>query len=56
MTYKELLEKLSAMSDTELALTATVWVSDDDEFFAVRYMDNQDEDDVLDADHPFMVI
>ena len=56
MTYKELLTRLSAMSDAELALDATVWVSDVDEFWPVRYVLENAEADVLDEGHPYMAI
>lgn len=56
MTYKELLTRLSAMSESELALDATVWVSDFDEFWCVRYVSDDAEADVLDKGHPYMAI
>jgi hypothetical protein len=54
MTYKDLLLRLSAMSNEELEMTATVWVSDFDEFWPVRYVLENPEADVLDKGHPYM--
>ena len=54
MTYRELLAALSELSNEELDLTATVYVSSFDEYFAIEH-GNRCRDGVLDEDYPIMV-
>lgn len=55
MTYKKLLSFLNNLSEEELNMTATIQISD--EFFAVSHASKTDDfDDILDANHPVIVV
>jgi hypothetical protein len=57
MTYKELQTLLSELSDEQLNMTATVYFADADEYWAIDSPAISGEDnDVLDADHPYLVV
>lgn len=53
-TYRELLEALLELSEEELDLSATVEV--EDEFYPIIATDRYRSDDVLDLNHPLLVI
>ena len=48
MTYRQLIERLSNLSEEQKDCDVTVWLAHRDEFFPL--------DDVLDRDHPFLLI
>ena len=57
-TWRELLEKISKMTDEQLNSTVTVHAQSIDEFIPVDHFELNDsqEDDRLDDGHPFLVI
>lgn len=57
-TYRHLLEELQKLTPEQLDMTATVFVPGIDEFYPVDSIcyGNPDENDVLDADHPFLTL
>ena len=56
MTYQELKDLLSEFSDEQLRMTVTVYVNDADEYFAIESPAiSGDDNDVLDADHPYLI-
>ena len=57
MTYRELLEKLQAMSADRLDDTVTVYEPYEDEYIAaVELVESTEENDVLDPGHLIMVL
>ena len=59
MKYRELLEQLQQLDQLQLDQDVTVYVSEQDEYFALRpdYPTAVSEtDDVLDGDHFYLVI
>jgi hypothetical protein len=57
MTYKELKELLIEFSDEQLQMTATVYVTDSDEYWAIDFPAISGEDnEALDTDHPYFVV
>ena len=55
-TYRDMLAYLNTFTQEQLDLTATVFDSDEDEFYAIDVDNITREADVLDADHPYFVI
>lgn len=61
ITYGDLFRHLQTFTDEQLNLTASVYVSDIDETFAIRNMRNVQDNDtdpvagVLDNGHPIMI-
>ncbi|MEA3339250.1 MAG: hypothetical protein U9R15_04730 [Chloroflexota bacterium] len=58
MTYKQLLEKLIKLNDSQLNMTASIHLPFDDEYYGVRSFGytNERDCDVLDNNHPIMTI
>lgn len=56
MTYKQMLSFINELSDEQLEMDVTVYLETDDEFFPVLDFAVTDETDVLDTDHPYIVI
>lgn len=56
MTYKELAAMIGIMNDEQQSCDATVYLSETDEYLPVNKVGVQDEDDVLDKNHPFLTI
>lgn len=56
ITYRELLNKLKSLDEVDLDTTATIFLSESDEYFAVNKIEVTKEDDVLDADHLILVV
>jgi len=54
MTYKELRDKLSGLTDEQLGCDVTFHDTIIDEFFAVESLEINEADDVLDAHHPYL--
>lgn len=57
MTYRDILEKLSQMNDTELNMDAVIYDSEVDEYHPVMYImfSNEKDCDVLIDGHPVMI-
>jgi hypothetical protein len=56
-TYRELLEALKELTEEELDMTATIYDKTFDAFIPIDYTEKTvDEDDVLEACHPIIVI
>ena len=55
-TYRQLLEALSELSQEELDMHVTVYDSTREEYYPLNYTGKTEGDDVLDADHPIMII
>lgn len=58
MTYAELLAELQSLDPDRLQDTVTVYISDDDEFYAVKEMQIAvgDDNSVLDDGHAYLEI
>ena len=59
MKYRQLLDELQLLSEEQLDQDVTVYVSGVDEYYALRPdypVAVSEEDDVLDADHFYLVI
>ena len=60
MTYAELADTINSMTDEQLNTDVTVYVSGVDEFYSLSndgsLMMSTDDNDVLDIDHPYLVI
>jgi len=61
MTYKELQDKLNTMSKKQLGMDVTVYIREEDEYFPLVTdypvcESDEDENDVLDHNHPYLVI
>ena len=60
MTYAQLAEKISTMTEDQLNSDVTVYVSGVDEFYSVvddyPFLISCDDTDVLDIGHPYLVI
>lgn len=56
MTYRNLKELLSTMSERELNMTATVFVPGVDEYYAAAVAFTDESQDVLDPGHPVITI
>lgn len=60
MTYSQLLEQLKSLSPEQLKLDVTVLATETDELYGLRedypLVFSTEEDDRLDANHPYIVI
>lgn len=56
MTYRELLEELSSLSDEQLDCTVTVEVELADECYPAEWRISGDEHPSLDPDHPIIYV
>jgi len=57
MTYRELHQRINDLDDDQLAMNVTVYDSYRDEFWSVdRFVPLNTDNDVLDAEHPYVVI
>lgn len=60
MTYAELIEQLKLLTPDQLKMDVTVLVSETDELYGLRedypWVFSTENDDRLDAKHPYMVI
>lgn len=56
MTYKDLLEKLQGLSESQLNCNITVELGPEDEFYPAEFRISGDENDVLDPDHPVIFV
>jgi len=55
-TYRQLLEALQELSSDELDLHVTIYDSSREVYHPLNYTGKCEGDDVLDADHPIMII
>ncbi len=55
MTYRDLLQKLTDLTEEQLNQNVTVFFKYADEYVPIEGMKIADEDDVLDKGHPYMV-
>ena len=55
-TYRDLLEALQEMSSDELDLNVTIYDMQREVYHPLNYTGKCEGDDVLDADHPIMII
>ena len=55
-TYRDLLEALQELSSDELDLHVTIYDTQRDVYHPLNYTGKCEGDDVLDADHPIMII
>jgi len=55
-TYRDLLEALQELSSDELDLHVTIYDTQRDIYHPLNYTGKCEGDDVLDADHPIMII
>jgi len=55
-TYRQLLAALHELSPEELDLNVTIYDSSREEYYPLNYTDKTDDDDVLDSNHPIMII
>jgi len=55
-TYRQLLEALQELSQDELDMHVTVYDSTNEEYYPLNYTGKCEGDDVLDTDHPIMII
>ena len=58
MTYRELAALIMEFDDEQLDSNVTIYHSDQDEYFPLAYtpLAITAEDDVLDANHPYLII
>jgi len=56
LTYEQLKARLADMDESQLKSTVTVYNSYTDEYEPVTSCEYSEEDDVLDAFHPFLII
>ncbi len=57
MTYAELASMIANMTDEQKSMTVTVYIEDKDEYFGMNELaTSQHDNDVLDSDHPYLVI
>jgi hypothetical protein len=61
MTYLELAERIQTMTEVQLNTDVTIYDSSIDEFYPLDkdtplLVGNDDTNDVLDTDHPYLVI
>lgn len=55
-TYRQLLEALQELSQEELDMHVSIYDATNEEYYPLNYTSKTEVDDVLDADHPIMVI
>jgi len=56
MTYRELQKKLATLTEEQLSCDVTVWLGTTDEYCNRIELRIQDEDDVVDKDHPLIFV
>ena len=56
MTYKKLQRELTRLTDEQLDTDVTILITDVEEFYQVKVLDFTEEGDVLDAEHPILII
>ena len=56
MTWEQLAAHIAVMDDSQKQGNVTVFDSNCGEFFGVRDYDITTEDDILDKNHPFLVV
>lgn len=54
MTYQELLDYLQSLSEEQKQMDVTVYSQEFDEYHGVLGVFTNEEDDVLDAQHPYL--
>lgn len=55
-TYRELLKALKELTEEELDMTATIYDKTFDAYMPIDNTEKTADDDVLDANHPIIVI
>ena len=55
-TYRQLLAALQELSQDELDMNVTVYDNTNEEYYPLNYAGKCEGDDVVDADHPIMII
>ena len=55
-TYRDLLKALQELSSDELDMHVTIYDFASEEYYALNYTGKTEGDDVLDANHPIMII
>jgi len=55
-TYRQLLAALQELSQDELDMHVSVYDGTNEEYYSLNYTGKCEGDDVLDADHPIMII
>ena len=55
-TYRDLLKALQELPEEQLDKTATIYDKSFDAYMPIDYTEKTEEDDVLEADHPVIVI
>jgi len=55
-SYRQLLEALKMFTEEELDMTATIYDKTFEAFMPVDFTSKTEDDDVLDTDHPIIVI
>lgn len=56
ITYRELLNKLNSFTNEQLDMTATIYISDSNEFYGVNQLKITTDTDVLDENHPYLSV
>lgn len=56
MTYAQLLKRLQKLDKDQLACDVTIWDKHQDEFYAMSEFLISEEADILDKQHPFLVL
>ncbi len=56
MTFGELKDKLSTLDEEQLKCDVTVYLKCQDEFFACKSLATTKNDDVLDVNHPVIIV
>lgn len=56
LTYKELLEKISKMTEEQKNMTVTVFLKMENEYYPVGDIIQCEDLLILDADHPILVV
>lgn len=55
LTYRELRDRISELTEDELNLTATVFVEDLNEYWGITETNKSIGDDILDPNHPILI-
>ena len=55
-TYRQLLDALQELSQDELEMHVIVYDNTNEEYYPLNYTGKCEGDDVVDADHPIMII
>ena len=56
MTYRQLANLIASLTEEQKDANVTILCRTQDEFFPVIGCDTQDGDDVLDDNHPYLII